>query len=43
MKHWKCPNCHNERVTEGNIVMVRCGCGEYMVFEEFFEEVRVFK
>jgi len=29
MKHWKCPSCFSERITEENIITSVCRCGEY--------------
>ena len=29
MKHWKCPNCFSERITEDNVITSVCRCGEY--------------
>lgn len=31
---WRCPNCKRTRETDENIIMVRCGCGEYMESEK---------
>lgn len=30
MKKFKCPNCHNEKEVDDNIIMVSCGCGYFM-------------
>jgi hypothetical protein len=29
MKEWKCPNCKRDKITEENIVLSMCVCGEY--------------
>ena len=30
MKSWKCPNCKRERLTQKEIVSLKCICGEYL-------------
>ena len=31
MIHWKCPNCHDEKITDDRVIIKLCPCGEYMV------------
>lgn len=31
MKHWHCPNCHRKSLSEDNIIIKLCPCGEYVV------------
>jgi hypothetical protein len=34
MKQLVCPNCHNKREVENDVVMVQCSCGYKMEGEE---------